>query len=628
MNIVELPDDVLLIIVKKLDFRAQYNLMQTCLRLQRIVCYKGVMRECDFSRSKLATIESFNLLFFHHVAKNLHELNLYAVPDLSKASLLPALTNLKQLKTLDVSYTDITIPDMRKIHSICPTIKNVKVTLVFDEKFLKKQKRKSMINKKVLSKCRDAFKHFEKVTFVGSPRNILYSDIPLYLLENSESLKEMNLAAVPMSDPSLYDAEDSCKSLQSPSIIAVNVRDWSGFENYTYRSSYIYALHETNLYKLMSIQETEFIIMKRNKQFGSIYASNAFKELIIKYFLTLYPNEYVEIRDCCFYNLKSIRVAILDNDPQRQKYLLSSSIEISRHSLMLFFDKTKTTFNEAFNTKILKQIEEFLPHYHDSPAYKKLQEIDTTSWNMVYVDGNKKLPKPKTAQQAKKIPSEEKMPDIPTLDPQLKNKNSLKLTVYCKLLKSPLSVSPTSDTLRKITFLNLTGPDVRVDSDFVKVLFENATKLETLNMETADQLCPLESIQCCASLRHIRLVVVNRSYVYQRQENVHLIKELAKCNRLEIVQLIGIYVAADDDWNLLVRECYNMYSLYLSLMASDSDGSKLLAYINKLKMKYDRPCLNVVLSGWYKAGYVAYKDVFELVPSQTCTRPDYLEDMF
>ncbi|KAF9421525.1 hypothetical protein HW555_002458 [Spodoptera exigua] len=144
-HITDVPEEILFMIVKLLDLPDQQNLYNTSQYFRYLLSNCGIS-QCTFKR-------------------------------------------LKRLKTLDISYTNLNIPDLLEIVKVCPSLKDVTVNFVFGRSPIIR------IDEKTLTEYQDLFSHFENVHFVGSLTNLLLSRTVAYMLEKAK-LDTIKLSAV------------------------------------------------------------------------------------------------------------------------------------------------------------------------------------------------------------------------------------------------------------------------------------------------------------------------------------------------------------------------------------------------------------------------------------------------
>ncbi|KAG7310633.1 hypothetical protein JYU34_003429 [Plutella xylostella] len=587
MNLIELPEDVLIIILKELDYRSQYNLSETCSYFQRIMCYRGIVTKCDISRSTLATIHSFKLDLFHQVAENLQELILCAVPDLTKTALQPVIKKLKCLKSLDVTYTNISILDMVDIHKLCSTIKNLSINFTFGKS--------AVIAEQTLLKCTKMLSKLENLSFVGSSQNLMFSLLPLYLLSEAQSLHDVKFTAIDC-DHTSYTLPEFREIFMCCNL-SIYLFDW--LEKKTNRTYNYYVYNFLYLFK--DLEDFEFIMIKRdeNSKTCQFYASDVFKPFVKEHF----PEE-------------DPKTPILQEKMEdfTQKRLLGNVI-------MMFFDKSQTTFDADFFAHLLKQIKEYFPDHYNCPVNKLKDITDGNEWSYINVTSAADLhqktlgcrnfnePEPLLKKTRTAASSYELQ-----FDSMIKDKHTIKLSINFEFIVNPISLSPASDFLSKVTFLSLTGQAIYA-SDFFKVLFQGAHRLETLNVEPASLnqcLCSsliARSLKFCSSLRNFKLV--EKCIQYKT-----MMEGLSECPWLENIHLSDHAGRPTDlgDVSLLIEKCSNMYSLYLQAPITDSTRKKLLKTMNQAKVKYNRPYLSIEVddTGSGCRRYGPFIDVFNL----------------
>ncbi|KAF9816255.1 hypothetical protein SFRURICE_003806 [Spodoptera frugiperda] len=188
-HITDVPEEVLIMIVKMLDLPDQQNLYNTSQYFRYLLPNCGITK-CTMSMNKMATMNTLKTNIFKSISANLLELNMQGVPDLKSVKLvLPAFKRLKRLKTLDISYTNLNIPDLEEIVKVCPSLKNIAVNFVFGRSPIIK------IDEKSFMEYQQLFNQFENIHFVGSLTNLLLSRTVVYMLEKAK-LDTLKLSAV------------------------------------------------------------------------------------------------------------------------------------------------------------------------------------------------------------------------------------------------------------------------------------------------------------------------------------------------------------------------------------------------------------------------------------------------
>lgn len=563
----DLPEDVLILILRELDFRSQYQLSQTCSYFERIMCYRGLVTRCDLSRSTMATAQSFKHHLFLQVAPSLQELILCGIPDLHKKNLLPVIGKLKHLKTIDVSYTNITIPDMVEAHRLCPTIKNMSLNFIFT--------RAAFIPEQMLLQAIRMLAKLENLSFVGSPENLVFSHLPLYLLSEAKNLKNVKLTAIDC-DHSRYRLRDYRKVIHCQNL-SIYLFDWFEKDGNT---SYNYFVYDF-MHVFKDLDDFEFIMIKRDAslKYCQFYASHIFRSFIEEHFAV--GNRAKRNLHTCL-----------------EEFTLQ---RLRRNAMMMFFDKSRTTFDEAFFAKILVQIKEYFPQSTECPL-NHLKDITTenVSCHITVTPPRQQAPGA-AGGAAQPGPEPKRLRTGPPayelkFDGIVKDKQSVKLNIQFMNILNPITMSPANQFLSKTTFLALAG-DANYSDNFFKVLLQGATVLTTLSIDTptvneySERVA--KALKFCKSLRNFKYV----------EKGIHykaMMKGLSECAWLENIHLsnscfLDLDARAHElaDVALLVQKCYKLYSIYIQSNMLETTKKALMKKLNKAKQKYRKPYLNI-----------------------------------
>lgn len=567
MNIVNLPEEILIIIIKQLDLISLYNLYTACFRIRHIISVCKVIKACDLSLNTMATVQSLKLNFFKDISRHLQELNMCGVTDLSKSVLLPALSRMKSLNTLNVSYTNINIFDFVELYQSCPSIKNISINFTFG-----KTSRVKLLKKSLLQ-CQEVFKNLDFVNFVGNLSNLIYSQLPLFILCKSK-LKTLQYTVIEC-DMTTYENED-CEERVQFNQFSIYFLDGKN------SSVYYGFMHEMLLFSMLEFHNYEVIIIIRlNLKSVSLYATPMFKNFFI------------------------------ENFDINMDLITDFSISIFGNVFVMLCNKSTTVFDEKFFVNLLHKLKPFFPcsfvSSRSSPVSLKYDWFYTTP----------------TQQESGIITN---VPDMlfkrrriaePYItlnyNEQFREKEEVQLSLlFNGELKSGVTLTASCVYLSKLTYLSLCGT-VRYSNDFFEILFRCCNRLVTLNIE-APAICPCFTfvsrfISLSQSLKNLRIVD-------KRIDFKILFSSLSQCKTLENINISDMSSNSFDlsDPSTLLQKCEKLYCLYIYGSVSDKTRTKKLLILKKAKQKSQKLHLKVNLFSNSHLAYDPFIDVFKLNP--------------
>lgn len=558
MGLTDLPQEILIMIVQRLDTKSIYNLFDTCTLLKNIISLTGVVKEYHMSMNTLASVTSLKTDFFKVIAPNLVELNLCGVPDVRKTYLMPAMKKMKNLQILDVSFTNLNLTDFLDIYGLCPTIINVSLNFMINKSGLSKMSDDSIVE------CQEMFKNFQHVHFVGSATNLLYSRLPFLLLQdaNLDSLKY----TIAESDrlhtiyvPEKAEASDMVKFKQ----FFLCFLDWTTI--YAFFGSF-FMLPVLSMLDLNTIEA--IIIIKQNFKQYCIYATPIFQNFFQENFDVAADKIYItEYKD-----------AIIGN------------------AAIMIWDKASNEFDDYFFVKLNKILKPFFPC--DCQLYSQESVPERYDWFFITpepadrAENNcERPPLPTEFRRKRTAPSL----NVLNYDQLFKNKRKVQLSlIFDEYLRNPIALPTNCDYLEKLTFLSMSGP-VRMKADFFTVLFKSCVNLVTLNIE-APSIYPCaapisRTIHLSPGLKNLRLL--DKGIDFRS-----LFPSLAKCKTLENVHVQDVTIGEIGDIgepSILIEECPNLYSLYIQAPLSESTRIRKTQILHNAKMSCNKHHLNLVL---------------------------------
>ncbi|XP_059051156.1 uncharacterized protein LOC131845989 [Achroia grisella] len=571
MALTNLPEEVLIILIKKLDTISQYNLYNTCTHIRNIISTHIVIKDCQLSLNTMATAQSLKLNFFKDISYHLQELNMCGVPDLCKTMLLPAVKKLKNLKTLDVSYTNITIPDFVEILKLCPTIRNITINFILSRANIS-------IERKVLVEVQNSFQQMENVHFVGAAYNLLYSKLSFFILNSAVinclkySISQRDILTYHLDENVSWEPNIKFKQL------SVYFLDWE--KSYTLSNS-------LSIFTLLNFAKYEVLIICANS--NNLFMHSVFATPILKQFIS----------DNFICNIESF----------------TKLNDLSGNAVIMMWEKETIQFDSGFYSDLMKQLQEYFVQQCDAHTLTPLPEnckwfyTRPTMSDFTEKDSNSSL----STFKRRRIAPQSYVLDY---DKLFQHKEKLKLNIdFVQLIKSSVTLSAKCDYLKKITFLNLSGLAC-FSVEFFNILFRCCDNLITLDAVVRSEFLggsPLSrSIALSKSLKNVRLV--DRKFDFKT-----LFLYLSQCKTLENIHLqITSSVIPNDlpDPSIIIKNCSNLYSLSIKMSTVDTCVIKKSIMYNKVKNQFGKHYLNIELypDRFKKFSYYPYIDVFNIYP--------------
>lgn len=572
--ITDLPEEVIMMIVRRLDFSSQCSIYNACDIFRNILSLPGVILTCNLSLSTFATVNTLKLNFFSAISNHLQELDMRGVPDLTKTKVLPAFKKLKHLKVLDISYTNLNILDLVAIHCVCPTLKDITVDFKFGQTSV-------LIAEDTLLKCQSLFEHFQKVHFVGALCNLLFSKVVLHILKKSK-LDTLRFSVVELDTVSnAFTTHTNSNECEIP-----HFSHFAAFWLTNWRSKRMFeSINNFPVISMIPFENYEFcIIYTPDRHVPSVYASPIFKDFFSKNF-----------------NVNIQCQTAYENDRK------------GNLALMLWNRET-TQFDDLFFKKLYDRVKQCFPFY-----YEALSDVSCPqNYDWIYTK-----PRPiEVTNQSEEVSERKRIASMLNVildyDNLLKDKLKAQLTlVFLPNQIVSASLPSNGQYFSKITFLSL-GGYVKYNTDFFLHLFESCHNLVTLSVEIAAiAACRtsydiLHAMKVSRSLKNIRLIDKGMDFK-------QFFDLLSRCKTLENISLVDTKqwdFCPIGDPTLLVTSCANLYSVYIEAPYFVTAIPKQLQSFNKIKTTLNRHHLRVVLkevsSNTFIYGYDPFLDVFKL----------------
>ncbi|KAM3967691.1 uncharacterized protein ACR2FA_011245 [Aphomia sociella] len=570
MELTNLPEEILIILIKKLDTKSQYNLYNTCKYIRNIVCMHNVIKVCNLSLNTMATAETLKLNFFKNISSHLQELNMCGVPDICKSTLLPAMKKLKNLMTLDVSYTNITIIDFVEILKSCPSIKNITINFVLSRTDI-------TIERKILLEVQNSFQRMENVHFIGAPYNLLYSKYSFFILDKAVlnclkySVSQRDILTYHLDENHYWKPKIKFKHL------SVYLLDWE--KTYTLSNN-------ISIFTLLDFKRYEILIINAN--LNTPFMHTVFATPLLKQFIS--DNFVCNIE--CFTKI----------------------INLYGNAVIMLWEKESVLFDTQFYSDLMKQLQEYFVYQCDAHSPAPLPENCKWFYTRPAMPDN--IPKDDIALVTFKRRRMAPQSYVLDYDKTFQHKLELQLNIdFVQLIKNSVTLSPNCNYLKKLTFLCLSGLTC-FSVEFFNILFRCCDNLITLDAVIRSELLggsPLSrSIALSKSLKNIRLV--DRKFDFKT-----LFLYLSQCKTLENIHLqITSSVIPNDlpDPSIIIKNCNNLYSLSIKMSTVDTCVVKKSIMYNKVKNQFGKHYLNIELypDRFKKFSYYPYIDVFNIYP--------------
>lgn len=565
MQVTDLPVEVVVIIIKKLDFKSVYSLYQTCPYFSNIICMYNVVKIADLSPSALESVHFLKDNFMKAISRDLQILDLRGIGGLSRSALLTAVRRMKCLNTLDVSYTDITLFDFFEAYKLCPTIKNVACNFVFGEE--------NDVKAHIIQH-QHVFQNFDKVHFIGNAANLLYSNLPMLMVHKAH-LSQFVLTVVD-NGGTMYN---SVKEVDG-----TNVKVHSKFINISVLNQWKVPTLSATSFNLTNIKHMEdkyeFVLITEILDERKVYVS----PMMLKFFESYDPN--------CINPI--------------------STFKYSKNGVIMLWDRTQTEFDDIFRQKLKTKMLNFFPPNIVDDTTVATQECDTFCISIPQSETQPVLYKDATY-----FKKQRQAPQSQTLDYDnvFRNHKRVHLTMsFPTSLNCPVTLSPSSQYLRKLRSLCLTG-NVKYSKEFFNVLFSCCEQLETLNVELS-RFSPNASfvarnIPLSQSLKNLRLVDkdIDLGVVFSW---------CSQCSTLENIHLLDLseeYTHPFRNPSTMIQRCPNLYCINISGPMTNDTKTIATRLLQKLKTEYRRSNLHFELNKGYpivRYNYDPYCHMFNI----------------
>lgn len=575
-HITDLPEEVIIMIARRTDFYSLRNMYNSCKLFRNILSMHGVVRQCQMTANLVATVNTLKSNFFKAISNHLVVLNMRGVHDLTKTKVLPTFKKLKHLKVLDISYTNLNIPDLMAIHSACPTLIDITIDYKFGPGSVE-------VTENTMQQWQSLFEHFKNVHFVCSLDDLLSNILTFHILKKSK-LNMLQFSVINENNPHT--------TLVTPTLSECQPPNCSHFAVYLMVNWKKGRFEETpdhfTLVSKMLYEKYEFCVIYTLKWRGRMlffYATPLFKEFFSKQF-----------------NI---------NIQSTQDYEAEDKGNIA----LLAWNKETTRFDDIFFQKLYTRLKQYIPFYCNTLT----DVICPKTYDWIFLKPTlSDLP----VNSDTPPPEKKRLTSVYNVEFDYDNLLQDKDKVQLSIIYSPdfiisASLPPNGQYFRKITFLSLYGA-MKYNTDFFLNLFEQCINLVTLSVElpsiTSGRYAYdiLNGMKRSQSLKNLRLVDKGMDFK-------HYFNSFSKCKTLENIILIDPKQWDHSniaDPSLFIESCTKLYSFYIEAPFSETASTKQLQLFNQVKIKFKRHHLRVAINRLSEKtslyGYDPFVEVFKL----------------
>nr|XP_021188809.2 uncharacterized protein LOC110375134 [Helicoverpa armigera] len=586
MQITDLPEEILLIIVRRLDFWTLSQMYNTCKSFRNLLSLHGVIVECNMSKNLMATVNTLKIGLFKSIANHLLELNMQGVPDLTRSKVLPAFKKLKRLKILDISYTNLNISDLMAIHSVCPSLKDVTVNFVSGEGSTVLLAEECILQHQLL------FAHFENIHLVGSLQNLLHSKLVFRFLKKAK-LDTLKFSAVQVDNMHITVLKPYNVVYEVPQFnhFAIFLMNWRATRTYGYLSQF-------PIISMLNLENYDiFMINCTNGHAVSVYATSIFTKFFREKF-------YIDAEN------------------------LSEGSQPVGNAALFIWNKKNTNFDDIFFQKLYVRIKPYFCFIYEDKSetscpvqydwiYTEPQPVDGL---LPFLRGDHFGDDPDVFEAKLRKTA---MPSVKlNYDSVLKDKVEAQLSIVFKSsIVASVSLQRNCSYYTKLTFLSLVaGKAISYSMDFFDRLFLYCQNLTTLSMECPNvtrvySLHISRAAQISPTLKHLRMV--DKAVDFK-----NVFENLSNCKTLESINLVDLKSwdrPKIADPSLLIEKCDKLCSVIIEAPLAETAQTQLFQWCNKAKTKFRKPYLRVIINRMsnnnrFKYDYDPFIDVFQLNP--------------
>ncbi|KAJ0171315.1 hypothetical protein K1T71_012865 [Dendrolimus kikuchii] len=463
----------------------------------------------------VATSKFLKTTFFKYISVNIQELDLSAIVDVDLKKFSAAVRNLRKLKTLNVSYTNIKFEDIAglNIHETCPSLKNVSINFNYE-----------CILPANLSNSTNFVQRLEDMHLIVTLNHLFYPKL-LFMLFKKANLNTLKLTSSRRSMTTPIEEHQIVNQIPVFNQLYVHLLNWRQLDKC------IPSLIKMPILHMLDLNKYEFIIiLSPSLTTQTVFTSNVFVVFFSKHF---------DLNVRCISDFNDV---------------FGLDTEIPSNAAIMIWRKDVNNFDDIFFRNLYRDIRQYFPY---CPKSRDSVMPNTYNWFVFTptIPENNKEAEIKIKQQSFDL----------NYDTLFENKQEIQMSFdFNNLVGIPVTLNITSKYLSKITYLSLCGL-AKYTPNFFRTLFQCCTKLNTLNVETAfESSCwlPLcQSLQLSSSLKNFRLVdsKINCQTFLLAFCSCKSIEKIYIKENIEVTQHTDIN--SSTLLSLLFLNCPNLYSL-------------------------------------------------------------------
>ncbi|KAJ0171295.1 hypothetical protein K1T71_012845 [Dendrolimus kikuchii] len=572
MELLALPEDIMgYIITQFLDIKSiatLYNTGNMQLR-QLIVTY---IRKCSISRSNVATIKFLETNFYKDISGHIQELDMAMIPNFEMEKFKAAVMNLRKVKFLNLSYTNITLADIAttidpSIH--WPELKDIYVN--FGNYSSTRYTDSDIPN--ILTMTQNFVQQLENIHLMTTLDELLYPKILFTVLEKAK------LNSLQLTTPGIFN-HTRYKEHKLLSPVPVFKQLHLRLLNWRHTKARFPSLKKFPILAMLDLKEYEFIIIfSPSLNSHTVFVSSIFVNFFAEHF---------DLNVCCISELDDV---------------FNKDTVIPGNVAVMLWKKDANKFKDKFFRHLLRGIKEYFPY---CPKGNETRLPNRYDWFVLT---------PMITDSKGTSENDCKEAFVLDYDTLFENKQQIQISFdLSDLAEIPVTLNSDSSYLSKLTYLSLCGL-VRYNSDFFDILFRCCTLLNKLNVEAPERdpcwLALCKSLPLCSTLKNFRLV--DRNIDMQSMYSA-----LVQCRAIENIFIVENSLSLPHyDLDILYQQCPNLYNLLLQ--ERTRNGNFNVKYEPEFSMCKSSGLVNVVRSscpimGLELFSYDPYISVFKLNP--------------
>lgn len=560
MNLIDLPIELVTIILSYLDTKSKINIYNCSSEMKKFFA-PCLMKRVSISRSVIGKLETLKQSIFFDLGTFIQELNLSSVPDLQAGNLKVHLKHMKNLRHLDITFTDIFLSEFVDI--LCPeNLESLSVNFF-------KNPRNARLND-IWDIARDLFreKQFTKVHFVVF--DFLESDIPMSFLNGIPIIEDLKIT-VADNYKDVWEIDDEDSSITKDDV-------------------------EINFSKLNYVFRDCRVTHKTSKVLRGV-ANLDYNRL--EYIFIMYLERIVIYVSPIFQSTFMVHCSDLQVDVS---YFLPQNFMLDGNIIFKAWNKDATSFDDKFFKDLSQELRHYFPTY--VCMHKLIRMQVTPSPNQWFCIDN--------CDGFEYVLTD--LPENVTLTDFCRRDGVIKRS------KRPITLKPEASTLQNLTFLRLSN--IYLQHDFFTILFSSAKRLATLDlyMEKQARLRKFRgNIQWLSNAIHLTTSLKNIKLTSEDIAYETIFEVLSRCPTLENVHIceyersLGHNEISTINIVLMIEKCINLYSLFIEADLSPENLTILMSPLRDAAQKNGRDHLTIEVCDCYR-GWNPFVDVFNPSP--------------